>query len=125
MYQLPLHQAVAASFFGLWQYIILKILKGNEKIMIKALYGNLKINRKIDALIFPIKLLYILYTIPYLIFALLLSIRSLGALGNPLKEEFGLKKKILLHFGAIVMSFIGWVFILAIFKDIIYATAKP
>lgn len=76
--------------------------------MLKVLYGNLKIQNKFDFLILPFKILYMVYTLPFLIFALLSYIRTLGAFGNPVKEKFGVVKKILLHFSAIFLSFIFW-----------------
>lgn len=76
--------------------------------MLRVLYGNLKFNRKIDCILIPIKYLYLVYTAPFLVFAILLSIRSLGAFGNPLKEEFGIVKSVLLHLSALVISFAIW-----------------
>ena len=76
--------------------------------MLDVLYGRLKIQRKVDIILLPIKIIYFLYTIPFLVFALLLFIRTLGVFGNSSKERFGIVKKILLHFTAIFLSFIFW-----------------
>ena len=39
--------------------------------MLEAMYGSLKIRKKIDFLLLPIKIIYIVYTIPFLLFVLL------------------------------------------------------
>lgn len=83
--------------------------------MLKTLYGNLRYEKKTDLLLLPIKYLYIIYTIPFLIFVLLLTIRSFGAFGNPLKEESGIVKSILLHVATIFISFVIWGILWAIF----------
>lgn len=80
--------------------------------MLKALYGNLKIKNKFSWIMIPFKIIYMAYTLPFLIIIVLASFRSLGAFGNPLKEEFGFVKRILLHFSAIVISMFGWICIL-------------
>ena len=85
--------------------------------MLKVLFGSFKITSKFDYVLIPLKVLYLLYNVPFLLVALLMTIRSLGAFGNPLKEEFGLIKKILLHFSAIVTSFFFWIMHIAILKD--------
>ena len=70
--------------------------------MIKALYGNLKVSKKSDWIILPFKVVYIIYTLPYLIIVGLAYFRTPGLFQNPLKEKFGFLKKILLHFSAII-----------------------
>lgn len=85
--------------------------------MLKVLYGRLEMNKKSDWLMLSLKLLYMLYTLPFLIFIFLFYIRSIGAFGNPLKEEFGIVKKVLLHFSAIVLSFGLWMAILSIMEN--------
>ncbi len=86
--------------------------------MLKTLYGNLRYRKKIDIIILPIKYLYIVFTFPFLIFVLLLTIRSVGVLGNPLTEESGIVKSILLHIATIFISFVMWGILWAIFVDI-------
>ena len=85
--------------------------------MLQALYGNLRLRKKTDYVLLPLKFIYIAYTAPFLLFAFLMAIRTLGAFGNPLKEKFGLVKKILLHFAAIGMSSCLWVLILGILEE--------
>ncbi len=76
--------------------------------MFKTLYGNLKYSRKSDLIFLPIKYLYLLYTVPFLVFAFMLSVRSVGVFGNPTTEEMGIVKAILLHMSAVVISFAIW-----------------
>lgn len=85
--------------------------------MLKTLYGNLKYTKKSDLVILPIKYIYLIYTFPFLIFTLLLAIRSLGAFGNPLQEEIGPIKAVLLHMSAIVISFALWGTLYAILSE--------
>lgn len=54
--------------------------------MLKALYGDFKIKRKIDVIILPCKIIYLVYTLPFVAFALVAFITRFGAGGNPLKE---------------------------------------
>lgn len=76
--------------------------------MIKALYGRLKYDNKSDIFILIIKYFYILFTFPFLLFALLLSLRSAGVFGNGRNEQFSKVKLVLLHMSAIVISFAIW-----------------
>jgi hypothetical protein len=85
--------------------------------MLKVLYGSLSIKSKSDLFILIPKLIYIIYTLPFLVFAFLLALRSLGGFGNPLKEEFGITKKILLHFAAVVISFGIWIIVLGFLEE--------
>lgn len=74
----------------------------------KVLYGDFKFRKKIDYITVPLKVLYIIYSIPFLLFAVLLMLRSFGAFGSSTDEKFGLVKKILFHFADIFWSFIFW-----------------
>src|SRR3989339_2290560 len=85
--------------------------------MLQVLYGNLKIHKKMDYLILPLKILYIIYTAPFLLFVFLMYIRTLGAFGNPSKEKFGVMKKIFLHLAGISISFGLWIIILGILEE--------
>jgi uncharacterized membrane protein YccF (DUF307 family) len=85
--------------------------------MFMALYGNLRINSKKGIYLFPLKVLYIILTLPFLVFSLLLAIKSLGAFGNPLKEKIGFKKKIILHVTANVVSVFIWMALLGCLID--------
>ncbi|MCX7920970.1 MAG: hypothetical protein N3B21_02945 [Clostridia bacterium] len=76
--------------------------------MLKALYGTLKFERKADYFIMPLKVLYIIYSIPFLVFAFLLMLRSFGAFGSPKNERIGIIKKVLLHFADVFWSFVLW-----------------
>ncbi len=76
--------------------------------MLESMYGSLKIKNKIDIFLFPIKIIYMVYTIPFLLFVLLMQIRTLGAFGNAFKEKVGKVKALLIHFSAIFLSFIFW-----------------
>jgi hypothetical protein len=84
--------------------------------MLKVLFGSLKINRGIDYAILPLKIVYIVYTTPFLIFAFLMNVRSFGAFSSSSKEKFGIVKKILLHLSAIFLSFGMWIVILSILE---------
>ena len=84
--------------------------------MIKALYGTFKLKKISDYFILPFKVIYLLYTFPFLIFLVLASIRGAGAFGNLSKKKLGVMEKILLHFAAIVISFLAWISILIFLK---------
>jgi hypothetical protein len=85
--------------------------------MFNVLFGNFRIQRKTDYFVLPLKILYIVYNIPFLLFAFLLFLRSFGAFGNGKNEKFGIVKKVLLHFTAIVSSFFFWIIILSVLED--------
>lgn len=78
------------------------------KNMFEVLYGNLKIKKNTDYFVVPLRVLYILYSIPFLVFAFLLMARSFGAIGSPKNEKVGIIKKILLHIADIFWSFVLW-----------------
>jgi hypothetical protein len=85
--------------------------------MLKVLYGSFEINSKIDYIKLPFKIIYIIYTAPFLLFTFLMYIRSLGAFGNPLKEKYGTAKIIMVHFAAIAFSFGMWVLLLSVLES--------
>lgn len=76
--------------------------------MLKALYGNLCFIKKSDYIVVPLKVLYIIYSLPFLLFSYLLAIRSFGGLESSEDEKVGIIKKAFLHFAAIFFSFILW-----------------
>lgn len=80
----------------------------NMKNMLNILYGDLHFQGKIDFIIVPLKVLYIIYSIPFLVFAFLLVARSFGTFGSPKNEKFGIVKKMLLHIADIFWSFVFW-----------------
>ncbi|MCX7921367.1 MAG: hypothetical protein N3B21_05000 [Clostridia bacterium] len=87
------------------------------KNMLKILYGSLRFRKKADYIIIPLKVIYIIYSIPFLIFAFLLFIRSFGGFGSPQNEKIGMVKRILLHFSAIFWSYCLWIAILSILEE--------
>lgn len=87
--------------------------------MLKVLYGRLAYKRKIDIIVLPLKFIYIIYTFPFLVFTLLLALRSLGAFGNAFMDNSDNIGKILLHFSAIVISFGLWIFISMMIENIL------
>ncbi len=93
--------------------------------MLNILFGNLNINKQTDYIIVPMKVLYIIYSIPFLIFALLLASRSLGAFGSSKNEKLGIIKKILLHFANIFWSYCLWIVILSILEEKLNIKLRP
>lgn len=87
------------------------------KSILKILYGNLNIRKKTDYVIVPLKVLYIVYSIPFLVFAFLLLVRSFGAFGSAKDEKFSNVKKILLHFADVFLSYCLWIAIFGILED--------
>jgi hypothetical protein len=85
--------------------------------MLRALYGSFKIVKKTDYLKLLFKIVYIIYTSPFLLFALLLYARSFGAFNNSPDEKFGKIKIFLLHFSAIAFSFGIWIILSAVLED--------
>jgi hypothetical protein len=85
--------------------------------MLKALYGSLKIKKNVDYVFVSLKILYIIYTVPFLIFALCTYIYTLSFHENPFKQEIGVIKRILLHISAIFWSFVIYVFLLKALVD--------
>ncbi|TYQ13256.1 UNVERIFIED_CONTAM: hypothetical protein Cloal_4322 [Acetivibrio alkalicellulosi] len=90
--------------------------------MLRALYGRLTIKNKIDYLIVGLKILYIIYTIPFLMFAAGLYVITLSFDENPFKENMGFVKTILLHFSAVFWSAILWIFKILIINRYITGT---
>ncbi|OPX41869.1 hypothetical protein CLHUN_42600 [Ruminiclostridium hungatei] len=95
------------------------------KNMLNILFGNLNIKKQTDYIIVPIKVLYIIYSIPFLMFALLLAARSFGAFGSSKSEKIGIIKKILLHFANIFWSYCLWVVILSILEEKLNIKLRP
>lgn len=85
--------------------------------MLHVLYGRFNINTIKGKMFLPIQIIYAFYTLPFLLLALLLYLRSLGAASVSSEEEFSILKKIGLHFAAIVISFALWGIALSIAKD--------
>ena len=88
--------------------------------MLRILYGDLKINKKTDFVILMFKVIYMIYTAPFLVFVFLMYLKTLGAFGDPLKEKFGTIKKTMLHFSAIAVSTCIWIIILGILEETLY-----
>lgn len=84
--------------------------------MFNVLFGEFKIKRHSDYFVVPMKILYFIYNIPFVIFAFLLSLRSFGAFTCK-DEKFGIVKIILFHFAAIVTSFFFWIILLVVLED--------
>ena len=85
--------------------------------MVKLLYGDLAIKERIDRILVPLKIIYIIYTIPFLLMTAIMFIRGLGAFKGPANEKIGKIKRVLLHCAAIFWSFCLWVIILSSIKD--------
>ena len=85
--------------------------------MLNVLYGRFNLNTMRGRILFPIQALYAFYTLPFLLIALLLYLRSLGAASVSSDEEFGVLKRIGFHFAAIVISFALWGIALSIIND--------
>lgn len=68
--------------------------------MFKRIYGDFKIKKASDYIIVPLKVLYVIYSWPYLFTALMLYIKSLGAIKLTLKGE----RKFTTHFFIIFLS---------------------
>lgn len=77
--------------------------------MIYLLFGDLKYQNKIDILKLPLKYLYMVYTLPTLVFIFLLGMRGAGALGVPEKNGIGIVKLLLFRFSVFVLSFGLWI----------------
>ncbi len=88
--------------------------------MLRILYGDMKMNKKTDFAILMFKVIYIIYTAPFLMFVFLMCLKTLGAFGNPLKEKFGIIKKIMLHFSAIAISTCIWIIVLGILEETLH-----
>ncbi len=93
--------------------------------MLNILFGNLNIKKQTNYIIVPMKVLYIIYSIPFLIFALILDLRSLGAFGSCKNEKIGIIKKILLHFANIFWSYCLWIVILSILEEKLDIGLRP
>lgn len=78
------------------------------KRVFKILYGDLNIRKKSDYIIVPLKVLYLIFSIPFLIIILGLFLRSFGTIGTSKNEKFGVVKKILFHFADVFWSFALW-----------------
>lgn len=76
--------------------------------MLKALYGSFKIKDKKDWLILPVRIVYLIYTLPFLLVVLILYARGIGAFKDPYKGKTNKRKMIGLHFSFIIMSFFIW-----------------
>jgi len=87
------------------------------KNMLSVLYGNLHFRKKADFIILPLKVLYIIYSIPFLLFSFLLMVRSFGAFGSPENEKIGIIKKTLLHIADLFLSYCLWISIFNILID--------
>ncbi len=85
--------------------------------MFKVLYGNLRYRRPLDIFILPIKYIWVVYTLPTIVFVFLLTFRSGGAFGNPIIEEFGTIKKVLFRCSVVFISFVVWGIIFSIVND--------
>lgn len=92
------------------------------KNMLNVLYGNLYFKKKSDYVIIPFKIVYIIYSLPFLAFAFLLMTRSFGAFGSMKNEKVGIIKKMLLHLADIFWSFVFWGIIINAFLGTYNAT---
>lgn len=85
------------------------------KNLLNTLYGNLRFRYRSDYITVPLKLAYIVFSIPFLLFALGLWARSLGAIGSPEEEKIGVVKVIFLHIADIFWSSAFWVISINLF----------
>lgn len=54
----------------------------------------------------PLKIIYVLYTLPFLALALVLYIKGMGAFGRD--NNVGIIKKVLFHLLGILLSYLIW-----------------
>lgn len=90
------------------------------KNMLRVLFGNLKFLNKTDYIAVPLKMIYIIYSLPFLLISFVMMARSAGAFGSPDDEKFGIVKTVLLHISNIFLSFVLWEFLInVVFRELL------
>ena len=80
----------------------------------KLLFGDINIKDKGDYIVVPLKVVYIIYSIPFLLFVIMAFVRTMGAFKNPNDEKIGIVKRVLFHIANIFISLVFWDLIITI-----------
>lgn len=86
--------------------------------MFKILYGNWRFSTIIEKVLFPFKIIYFIYTLPFLLFSVLLYLRTFGVFSASPNEKFSLPKILALHMAAVVISFGLWISIMMVLESV-------
>lgn len=76
----------------------------------KVLFGEFKIRTPRDYILVVFRVIYIIYSLPVLWFAAMMSIRSMGAIKSSEDEKIGTIKFVLFHIANIFWSYCIWLF---------------
>ena len=82
--------------------------------MFKNLYGEFKIRKNFDYFIMPLKILYMIFTFPFIIVVILLCVLLMGYDSScPYQGQMSLLRKVVMHFSAVFVSLIIYLVVLS------------
>ena len=81
-------------------------------ILFKNLYGDFKIKKPADYILIPLRVLYMIFTLVFVIFSILLAISTLSFGEDPFEGDICLSTRIFLHISAVSVSLM--IYVLAI-----------
>lgn len=86
------------------------------KEILKVLRIDLDIKNENRLYLKFVKILYVIYTLPFVMFSYGLSLRSLGAFENANSDKISSFDRVMIHFLAIFLSYLLWFFIFALIE---------